>query len=257
LNTSYAISPDGCQIAYDLNGNGSPIVLIHGGGHTRRNWHDTGYVNRLKNNYKVITLDIRGNGESDKPADTAGYTTDKHCEDILAVADACGIDQFSVCGFSYGGNIGRYLAAKSARVSRFIMIGIPFGPGASGDFRQHLLQFKKHWSTILQARADGLLEVKSLSPEDQDALQSGDIPVSLASMSALLDWQSIEPQDLRCPTLWLAGSRNDTALTSIEEYKTRLKDSKVSVQIVEGLNHIQEFKEIDQIFPRISAFLQA
>src|SRR5665648_395855 len=149
MNTSYAISPDGCRIAYDVSGKGSPIVFLHGGGHTRRNWHDTGYVNRLKSNFKVITIDIRGNGESDKPEVAASYTTVKHCEDILAVADACVIEQFSLCGFSYGGNIGRYLAAQSARLSRLIMIGIPFGSGAPGDFRNYIIQFQNHWSPIL------------------------------------------------------------------------------------------------------------
>lgn len=257
MNTSYVISPDGYRIAYDVSGIGSPILLLHGGGHTRWNWHDAGYVERLKNNFKVITIDIRGNGESDKPVDATNYTTDKHCEDILAVADACGIEQFSLCGFSYGGNIGRYLAAQSNRVSRFIMIGIPFGLGASGNFRRYIVEFQNHWSPIIQSQVEGFLDIKSLSPEDQETLQDGDIQVRLAWISAILVWKSVEPKDLLCPTLWLAGSRNDTAISSIEDYRGCLSESQVSVQVVEGLNHNQEFTEIDQVLPRITAFLQA
>src|SRR5665648_971844 len=109
MNTSYAISPDGCRIAYDVSGKGSPIVFLHGGGHTRRKYHDTGYVNRLKSNCKVITIHLGGNGESDTPECAARFTTVNRCEGILAVADACVIEQFSLCGFCYGGNIGRYL----------------------------------------------------------------------------------------------------------------------------------------------------
>jgi pimeloyl-ACP methyl ester carboxylesterase len=256
MNTSFATSFDGCRIAYDVSGSGLPIVLLHGGGHTRQNWHSTGYVGRLKSDFKVVTLDIRGSGQSDKPRDTANYTTDKHCKDILAVADACGLEHFAICGFSYGGNIGRYLAAQSARITKLIMVGIPFGPGASGDFRQFILRFRDHWLPIVQAQADGTLDVQLLSPEDQGDLQHGRIPATLAWLSAMLEWATIEPRDLLCPTLWLVGSRNDNALTSIKEYESALKESKVQVQFVDGLNHEQEFTEIDQVLPMIRAFIQ-
>ena len=256
MNTSFATSLDGCRIAYDVSGNGSPIVLLHGGGHTRQNWHDVGYVNRLKSNFKVITIDIRGNGESHKPTDSASYAITKHCEDILAVVDACDIELFTICGFSYGGNIGRYLAAQSTRVAKLVMIGIPFGLGASGDFRQLIISYRNHWLPIVQALANGTLDNKSLSPEDQDRLQGGNIPVTLARLSAMLEWKSIEPKDLLCPTLWLAGSSDTAASTSIEEYKTLLDASKVRIQSVEGLTHEQEFTEIDKVFPFIFDFAQ-
>lgn len=257
MNTSFATSLDGCRIAYDVIGNGSPIVLLHGGGHTRQNWHDAGYVSRLRSSFKVITIDIRGNGESDKPTDKMSYSTTKHCEDILAVVDACNIEYFTICGFSYGGNIGRYMAAQSTRVAKFIMIGIPFGLGASGDFRQSIDNFQNHWAPIIQALANGTLDDKSLSTEDQDRLQGGNILLSLAWRSAMLEWKSIEPKDLLCPTLWLVGSNNAVASTSIEKYKTLLNSSKVSVQIVGGLTHEQEFTEIDKVFPFIFDFSQA
>ena len=73
----------------------------------------TGPIERLRREFKVIAIDIRGNGESDKPTESSDYGIGKHCQDILAVANACEIDQFSLWGFSYGGNIGRYLSAQS------------------------------------------------------------------------------------------------------------------------------------------------
>lgn len=257
MNTSFAVSPDGCHIAYDVNGHGPPIVLLHGGGHTRQNWHSQGYVGRWQNDFTVITIDIRGNGESDKPVETNSYTSIRHCEDVLAVANACAIERFTICGFSYGGNIGRYLAAQSTRVAKLIMIGIPFGLGASGEFRQFILNFRAHWLPIVEGQAQGVIDTRSLSPDDQDDLKSGVIPATLAWLSAMLDWESIEPKDLLCPTLWLAGSRNETALVSMKEYKSALNESKVDAQVVEGLDHKQEFTEIDKVFPLLNAFIQA
>jgi pimeloyl-ACP methyl ester carboxylesterase len=259
MGTCFAISPDGIRIAYDVNGAGAPVVLLHGGGggHTRQNWHTAGYVERLKHDFKVITLDIRGNGESDKPTQPTDYTIDKHCQDILTVANVCGIEQFAIWGFSYGGNIGRYLAAQSPRVASLIMMGVSFGLGATGDFRRSIITFRDHWLPILQAQTDGVLDVQSLTQEDQDQLQGSDMPVTVAWLSAMLEWGSIEPGDVRCPTLWLAGSRNDLAMAGIREYEATLKESNVQVKVIEGLDHEQEFTDIDRVLPVMLAFNQA
>ena len=257
MNTSFAISPDGIRVAYDVSGTGPAILLLHGGGRTRRNWHEVGYVERLKSDFKVIAVDIRGNGESDKPTDPAYYTTDKMGQDLLAVADACGVERFTIWGFSYGGNIGRYLAAQSKRVDKIIIMGIPFGLGASGDFRRSIEDSRAHWAPIVQAQRDGTLDLKSLSQDDQDHLQRTNVPVTLAWLSAMLDWAAIEPADLRCPTLWLVGSENKNAMASLQECEGALKESRVQVHVVEGLNHLQEFTEIDKVLPAMRAFTQS
>jgi pimeloyl-ACP methyl ester carboxylesterase len=254
LSTSFAVSADGIRIAYDVTGFGEPIILLHGGGQSRQDWHSAGYVERLRHDFKIIAMDIRGNGESDKPSEPADYSIDKHCQDILAVADACGIERFSIWGFSYGGNIGRYLAAQSPRVASFIMIGVMFGLGASGDFRQWIIQSRDHWLPLLQAQTDGKLDIRTLSQQDQDLLQKFDMRVMIAWTSGMLEWGSIEPGDVRCPTLWLSGSRNTSAMAAIRECEAMLKGSKVQVQIVEDLDHMQELSEIDKVLPLMLAF---
>lgn len=141
IPASFAVSPDGSRIAYEVDGNGPPIVLLHGGGHTRRSWYDLGYAHRLMQDFKVIALDIRGGGESDRPLQASAYSVDKHCQDVIAVVDECAEQDFIMWGFSYGGNIARYLAAQSARVRKLIVMGVPFGPGASGEFRESIIKY--------------------------------------------------------------------------------------------------------------------
>jgi pimeloyl-ACP methyl ester carboxylesterase len=254
MHTFFATSPDGTQIAYDITGTGPALLLLHGGGHTRGHWHAAGYVERLQSAFTVIAIDIRGNGASDKPTDPAAYTTDKHCQDVLAVADACGVARFTLWGFSYGGNIGRYLAARSERIAKLIVIGIPFGLGAAGAFRQSISDFRDHWEPIVQAQRDGTLDLAALSSQDHDRWHATDVPLTLAWLSAMLDWEAIEPADLHCPTLWLAGSENADALASMRAYTAALNASLVHVQIVAGLNHAQEFTDIDTMVPAILAF---
>ena len=250
-----AISPDGVRVAYDVQGSGPPVVLLHGGGlMSRLDWHNAGYVERLLPHFQVIAIDLRGNGESDKPLRPEDYSVEKHCLDILAVADACGAERFSVWGFSLGGNIGRYLAAESPRVSSLIMIGVTFGPGVSGEFRQLILNFRDHWLPILQAQKDGTLDVESLPSEDQEQLEAGHVPLTIAQATGMLAWGHVEPRDVRCPALWLAGSRNEPAISGIREYRKSLEGTKVRVQVVEGLDHMEEFYEVDQVFPLMQNF---
>jgi pimeloyl-ACP methyl ester carboxylesterase len=257
MNTLFANSADGTRVAYDRIGRGPAIVLLHGGGGTRQEWYEAGYVGRLQGGFTVITLDLRGHGESGLPTDPADYTPDKLGQDILAVADACGVERFTMWGMSYGGKVGRYLAVQSERVTKFILMGTPMGLGVSGERRQEAIDFCAHWPPIVQAQRDGRLDLDALSQDDRDLLQRLNVPVMLGWVRAMLDWPAVEPADFRCPTLWLVGSEDRHAMVTLREYEESLKGSRVQVHIVEGLDHNQVFDEIDWVLPTMLAFTKA
>jgi pimeloyl-ACP methyl ester carboxylesterase len=257
MNTLYTNSPDGTRVAYDRSGSGLAIVLLHGGGGTRQEWHEAGYVQRLRDRYTVIAIDLRGHGESGLPTDPADYSTDKLGHDILSVADACEVERFVMWGMSYGGKVSRYLAARSERVARFIMIGTPLGPGVSGERRQQAIDFCAHWSPIVQAQRNGTLDLDALSQDDRDLVRRLNVPVMLAWVRAMLDWPPIEPADFGCPTLWLVGSEDRHTMVSLQEYGASLQGSRVQAQIVQGLDHEQVFDEIDRVFPAMLAFTRS
>jgi pimeloyl-ACP methyl ester carboxylesterase len=73
----------------------------------------------------------------------------------------------------------------------------------------------------------------------------------------MLDWPSVEPGDFRCPMLWLIGSKDPHAITSLQEYQASLDGSRVQVHVVEGLDHEQVFEQIDQVLPVMLAFTQS
>jgi pimeloyl-ACP methyl ester carboxylesterase len=254
VSTQYTHSPDGTRIAFDASGRGPTIMLLHGGGQSRKDWHDAGYIERLKDRYRLIAMDIRGNGDSDKPIEPAAYTTEKLGQDILAVADACGAQQFVIWGFSYGGNIARYLAAQSERVAGLVIVGIPFGAGASGAFRESIERMREHWVPILQAQQNGTLDEDALAAEDRGALRAGNMPLALAWLSAMLDWDTNSPEDLLAPALWLVGSENADAMASLKEYENTLPSTRVLPQVVQGLTHLQEFTETEAVLPLLTSF---
>jgi pimeloyl-ACP methyl ester carboxylesterase len=261
MATQFAISKDATRIAYDVTGSGPVVMLLHGGGQNRRVWHDAGYVGRLRHHFTVITMDLRGHGESDKPTSVAAYVLERLTDDVIAVADAARVARFVVWGYSYGGNIARYLPGRSDRVSKLVVIGIPFGDATPLSFRELILTLRAKWTPIVDADRAGSLNLGSLSPEDQALWQNGTplgaIPVTLAWLSAMLDWPSVEPADLRCPTLWLVGTANENAMPSVKEYSKALGHTKVILQLVPGLTHERELAEVEEVLPGMLRFTQS
>lgn len=257
MTTIFAHSPDGLRIAYDRAGRGPAIVLLHGGGSNREVWHEFGYVGRLREGHTVITLDLRGHGESDLPTDPAEYTTDKMRGDVLAVADACGIERFAIWGMSFGGKVGRYLAARSDRVSKIIIMGIPFGPAVTAEMRQEIEAFCEHWPPIIEAQREGTLDLNSLSEDEREFMESANVPVIMAWGRAMIDWPAMEPAEVGCPALWLVGSEDGPAMESAREYAGSLEGSSVQLQVVDGLDHAQVLMEIDRVFDTMLAFTQS
>jgi pimeloyl-ACP methyl ester carboxylesterase len=257
LKTNFANSPDGTRVAYDLSGVGPAIILLHGGGSKRQEWHEAGYVRRLRDKFTVITMDLRGHGESGLPTDPEYYTPEKMGQDVLAVADVCEYEQFILCGMSYGGNVSRYLAVRSGRVSKLILMGTKLGLGVTGDLRQQAIDFCEHWPPIIQALKEGSLDPASLSKEDQDLMNRFSVPVMLAWVRAMLDWPAIVPADFSCPTLWMVGSEDRGAIASVMEYKHALDGSMIQAYIVQGLDHEGVFFEVDKVFPKMLAFSES
>lgn len=98
---------DGHDIAYEVHGNGVPIVLLHGVAVSfAGNYGAWGWPERLnKLGYQVIGMDFRGHGKSAKPRDPAAYGTDNLSNDVLALVDHLGHRSVSLIGYSLGSAI--------------------------------------------------------------------------------------------------------------------------------------------------------
>ena len=115
---------DGVRIRYDVVGEGRPIVLLGGWGCDRSWWEHAGFLERLAPRFRLLNIDLRGQGESDKPHDPAAYRAERVIEDVLAVTDAEGAERFAVWGLSYGGWYGWMVAdARPDRVAALIRSG--------------------------------------------------------------------------------------------------------------------------------------
>jgi pimeloyl-ACP methyl ester carboxylesterase len=109
---------DGIEIAYldeaPAEGNGAAILLIHGfASNARTNWVDPGWVRHLsREGYRVIALDNRGHGASQKIHDPAAYHRSLMAEDARRLLDHIGVAQAHVMGYSMGARITASLALQ-------------------------------------------------------------------------------------------------------------------------------------------------
>jgi 3-oxoadipate enol-lactonase len=114
------MTDDGTSISYEAAGEGPPNLLcMHGWAGSGRYFDAT--IEQLDlSRLRAVTFDLRGHGRSG-PA--GGFTLDRIAADALAVADAAGLDEFVVLGFSMSAKFGQYLAlAAPERVSALILV---------------------------------------------------------------------------------------------------------------------------------------
>lgn len=89
------------SIAYEDQGSGLPLLLIHGFPLSRRIWHPQ--IRGLSNEFRLIAPDLRGFGESDAPE--GGYSIDLFADDMIGLMDHLGLDRVVLCGMSMGGYV--------------------------------------------------------------------------------------------------------------------------------------------------------
>jgi pimeloyl-ACP methyl ester carboxylesterase len=118
------------EIAFLDEGEGEPIVLIHGFASSKNvNWVYPRWVSELtKNGRRVIALDLRGHGESSKPYDPAQYGIATLAGDVIALMDHLNIDRADLMGYSLGARITGWLAyAQPQRLRSAIFGGLGIG----------------------------------------------------------------------------------------------------------------------------------
>ena len=119
------------------NPTGVPILLIHGWSQSHLCWSKQ-YESPLKEDTRIVALDLRGHGMSDAPAELDQYTDgDKWADDIAAVIDQLALDRPILVGWSYGGYIiSDYVRRKGQdRIAgiNFVAAAVVLGPKAFGS----------------------------------------------------------------------------------------------------------------------------
>src|SRR5258708_1666760 len=136
-----AFDSKGVKIQYTIEGQGEPVVLIHGlHSSAQMNWRLPGTIKLLAESYQVIALDLRGHGHSGKPEKESDYGPEM-AEDVVRLLDHLKIEKAHIVGYSMGGLIAMKLAVEHPeRVKSMVLGGMGWLREGSGlqDFWSRL-----------------------------------------------------------------------------------------------------------------------
>ena len=92
------------DIAYEIVGEGAPLVLLHLIFDTREFWWRSGHVDAFRSTGRqLVLIDASGHGESSKPHDKEAYSLSRRADEVVAVLDDLKIETTEVLGYSMGG----------------------------------------------------------------------------------------------------------------------------------------------------------
>jgi pimeloyl-ACP methyl ester carboxylesterase len=207
--------------AQDL-GEGPPVVLLAGFGMSHPVW-DGQVRELLEAGHRVVCIDLRGTGRSDKPA--AGYGVARLAADVERVCAALGITAATFVGWSFGGQVSFHLAAHHpelvARLALLCSNGVrasrseAFPFGAPPDGLLHALQTGERLNR-LEARRKTIASGFATQPPDPDALRFLlDVQLQMPSWAAIACYESYLLTDLtdaidriRIPVLQILGEED-------------------------------------------------
>jgi pimeloyl-ACP methyl ester carboxylesterase len=115
----HARTSDGVRIAYQVRGEGPPLVLLAGQANNHHWWD--GVRDDFTGSRSTVTIDYRGTGMSDRPH--LPYSTERFADDVVAVLDELGVDRADVYGTSMGGRVAQWLAVLHSRRVRVLVLG--------------------------------------------------------------------------------------------------------------------------------------
>jgi pimeloyl-ACP methyl ester carboxylesterase len=240
------------RIHYEVEGEGPALVLQHGFSESIVDWYETGYVEALKPDYRLILIDARGHGASDKPHDPEAYLLNHRVGDVTAVLDALDTAEALFWGYSMGGWIGFGMAKYAEKKVRALVIGgqHPY-PRSMAALRQ-LVQ-----RGIAQGGAEFVTGMEEMfgpeSSQRKKRLLLADLEAYLALAQDRPGLENILPTML-VPCCLYAGEI-DPIYPEVEECSRHIP--LVAFFSLPGLNHCDAYTRSELVLPRVNGFLKA
>lgn len=245
-------SADGTRIAYETEGDGPPLILLHGGSATRHSW---GALRpQLADDFRLIVPDRRGRGESD---DGTEYALDREVDDLRALIDAVDGD-VSVFGHSFGGLVALAAAGETAmdRLVLYepsILVGDHAGDDLSARMRERVaVDGEQAAMKLFYREGAGIPEPEQL-PIWPEQVEFGLVDTVIRENAAVEAYDMPAEVAIDTPTLLVAGERGPPHLRdAVRTLDDRLPQSEL-VEL-DGVGHVGTLSAPDQVATAVQAF---
>ncbi|MDL4820590.1 alpha/beta fold hydrolase [Actinomadura opuntiae] len=247
---------DGFRIAYEVVGEGPPLVLVHGFYGDRTTWRSGGHVDALAGGYRLILIDALGHGGSDTPHDAAPYRIDRQVEDVVAVLDAEGVQRTAYWGASMGGVIGLHLLARYPERLTCLVAGGAHACDVDADPAEVEAEAELFRGRGVAPFVDWLERQGTMPGWMREVILAAD-PQALAALTTAISRRrgvtgALAGTDV--PVLLIAGD-GDARLDEIR----RTAEAVPSARLAElpGCGHSDAFLRLDLVLPLVRPFLEA
>jgi pimeloyl-ACP methyl ester carboxylesterase/UDP:flavonoid glycosyltransferase YjiC (YdhE family) len=219
------------KIWYEVHGQGEPtIVMVPGFQIIHSAAFKRSYVPFLSRHMRVVTFDLRGSGQSDKPEQ--GHDLDTYAADLHAVITAAGLNRFAILGLSLGAKIAvTYCAQHPRNVTHLILLSgsakmIRSETYPAGMPAELLTGLQHMWKTAPEDMLKGFIEIAS---SEKHALRAKELTWKWAHETSPKMWQlgfaaatltdiDAELEKIGAPTLIVHGLEDKSTLPSAAEY---------------------------------------
>src|SRR5437867_8811645 len=143
------VDANGVMIYYRILGRGEPLLIVHGGPGASHDYF-LPYLLPLARHHKLVFIDERGSGRSQKLEDASGYTVENMIEDVEAVRVALRLGQVTLLGHSYGGALAQAYALKYQKNLSHLILGSTWS--STKALNDVFVRMRQHMSPELRDR---------------------------------------------------------------------------------------------------------
>jgi pimeloyl-ACP methyl ester carboxylesterase len=252
---------DGIGIAYEEQGSGSPVVLLHGYPFNRSLWRDQ--VEVLKSSHRVITPDLRGHGESDVTL----ATMDHMARDVAELMSSLKIQSATVGGLSMGGYVTlAFYRLFPERVDALILADTrataDSDEARANRAKQSELALTEGMEAVAADMLPKLLTAKTTAERPEIVSRVRDMMINtkpegaaaaLTAMAARDDQTGLLPR-IEVPTLIIVG-REDviTPVKDSELMNREIRDSRL--EVIDDAAHVSNFEQVAHFNRALQEFL--
>lgn len=252
---------DGTRIAYQVVGTGTPLLMVHGTALSHSIWRGFGYAKALQAQYRLILVDMRGHGRSDKPHDSDSYAMDLVVADLLEILDTeSPFEPAHVLGYSFGGRAVLSLAIEHSDRVRSLTVGGGSSRPMTGAF--DALFFPGCVDALERTGMDGFLEGwgirrgRPVDPQTAAAFRRNDA----LALAAYMRRSDVEPgiddavlRAMTTPTSMFVGSKDRERRPDTEYAASLIPDC--SLTVIEGTDHASAVAASEAVLASLIPFL--
>lgn len=248
------------HLYYEITGQGQPLLLLHGLGSSTRDWQ--AQVPVFAQQYQVITLDVRGHGQSSKPP--GPYRVPLFAQDTAELLQSLNLPPVHIVGLSMGGMIAFQLAVSYPHLVKSLVI-VNSGPElVPRTLKERWLV----WQRLLIVRLLGMRKMGEVlggrlfpKPEQGEMRQifverwaENDQRAYLDATRALIGWSvTAHLPALRCPVLVISADSDYTPVSAKEAYVQKIPGA--ILQVITDSRHATPIDQTEKFNSAVLDFL--